>query len=205
MKDKLKDIKLIIFDWDGVFNNGYKIDGKSSNFSAVDSMGVNMLRYSFWLKNGEIPKVAIMSGDKNEMAKEFAEEQNIENVIINCKNKLVGLDNLLQEYQGAIKPENVAFFFDDILDLKLAEYVKLRIMISNPALKHLKDFAIKRNLYDYYTENTGDKNAVREACDNLIKINNNYDEVVTTRMEFSEKYAEYWKIRGKIVTSYIKM
>ena len=37
MQEKLKSIKAFVFDWDGVFNNGEKSGGGSSNFNEVDS------------------------------------------------------------------------------------------------------------------------------------------------------------------------
>ena len=68
MQEKLKSIKAFVFDWDGVFNNGEKSGGGSSNFNEVDSMGTNLLRYSFFLKNNQLPTTAIISGEKNESA-----------------------------------------------------------------------------------------------------------------------------------------
>ena len=47
---KLTHIKAFVFDWDGVFNNGVKNENKSSNFNEIDSMGTNMLRFSYFLK-----------------------------------------------------------------------------------------------------------------------------------------------------------
>ena len=46
LMEKLKNIKAIVFDWDGVFNEGVKGGGNHSGFSEIDSMGTNMLRFS---------------------------------------------------------------------------------------------------------------------------------------------------------------
>ncbi len=57
IQQKLKKIKAFIFDWDGVFNDGRKdIDGNSS-FSEVDSMGVNMMRFSYYLFKSSITNI----------------------------------------------------------------------------------------------------------------------------------------------------
>ena len=46
--DKLKKIKAVLFDWDGVFNDGFKRGVDGSIFSEVDAMGTNLLRYALW-------------------------------------------------------------------------------------------------------------------------------------------------------------
>ena len=69
------NIKAFIFDWDGVFNNGQKNANSSSNFNETDSMGTNLLRYSYFLTNGVLPITAVISGEKNEAAFYFCERE----------------------------------------------------------------------------------------------------------------------------------
>ena len=52
LKEKLNGINAYIFDWDGVFNNGSKGADGSSPFNEVDSMGINMLRYNYYIRKG---------------------------------------------------------------------------------------------------------------------------------------------------------
>jgi 3-deoxy-D-manno-octulosonate 8-phosphate phosphatase (KDO 8-P phosphatase) len=66
--EALGKIKAFVFDWDGVFNNAVKNENKSSNFNEADSMGTNMLRFSHYLLSNELPKTAIISGERNEFA-----------------------------------------------------------------------------------------------------------------------------------------
>ena len=47
--EKLSKVKALLFDWDGVFNDGRKTQTSGSGFSEVDSMALNMLRFSLWL------------------------------------------------------------------------------------------------------------------------------------------------------------
>src|ERR1043166_618462 len=75
VKEKLKHIKAILFDWDGVFNNGQKTSNGGSAFSEVDSMGTNLLRYSLYLRNGKMPVTAVISGEKNETAFYFCNRE----------------------------------------------------------------------------------------------------------------------------------
>src|SRR4051812_17673617 len=75
MQNKLERIKAFVFDWDGVFNNGQKTSTGGSAFSEVDSMGTNLLRFSWFLKNGSLPYAAVLSGEKNETAFYFSERE----------------------------------------------------------------------------------------------------------------------------------
>ena len=72
---KFSAIKAFVFDWDGVFNNGEKNGGGSSSFNEIDSMGTNLLRFSHYLKNKQLPHTAIISGEKNESAFFFAKRE----------------------------------------------------------------------------------------------------------------------------------
>ncbi|MEZ4806970.1 MAG: hypothetical protein R2815_05780 [Flavobacteriales bacterium] len=65
LEHRLAAIKAVLFDWDGVFNNGFKDAEGGSPFSEVGSMGVNLLRFALWLRNGHLPKAAVIAGQHN--------------------------------------------------------------------------------------------------------------------------------------------
>ena len=48
IQQKLQQVKAFIFDWDGVFNDGRKDIQGNSGFSEIDSMGINMMRFSYY-------------------------------------------------------------------------------------------------------------------------------------------------------------
>ena len=48
LRERLRGIRGLVSDWDGVFNAGSKGDGTSSTFGEPDSMGMNLLRYALW-------------------------------------------------------------------------------------------------------------------------------------------------------------
>ena len=77
---KLKKIRAVIFDWDGVFNDGFKGESFSSTFGEADSMGINMLRYGLWRQNGQLPAVAIISGESNQTSLQFARREHFHDV-----------------------------------------------------------------------------------------------------------------------------
>ena len=203
LKKKLLNIKAFIFDWDGVFNNGQKIDGGSSNFSEVDSMGTNLLRYSHYLRQNKLPLIAIISGEKNDTAFYFCKREAFHYSFSKAADKITAL-NFICEKEN-IKPNEVAYFFDDVLDLSIAEVCGLRIMVNQKANPLFSNYCVKNNLVDYLSANAGGSFAVREATELLIGLNNNYDAVVTERKNYSPAYAKYIEEKRKIKTQYFSL
>ncbi len=197
IKKKLSSIKAYIFDWDGVFNDGSKGESKSSNYSEVDSMGTNILRLGHWLENrGELPIVAIITGESNKMATYLAERENFHHVYFGFKNKALALEHLLQTFN--LSANEVAFFFDDILDFSIARQCGLRFMIPRLGSPLLTKYAIENNMADYISGQVGGKFAVREICELLLGLNNNYDKAVDVRTEFGSEYTNYLEQRSSI-------
>ncbi len=203
LQKKLQNIKAFIFDWDGVFNNGQKIDGGSSNFSEVDSMGTNLLRYSHFMKHGQLPLIAIISGEKNDTAFYFCKREAFHYSFSKAADKITAL-NFICEQQN-IKPSEIAYFFDDVLDLSIAQVCGLRMMVNQKANPLFANYCIKNNLVDYLSASQGGNFAVRETTELLIALNENYDAVITERKNYSAAYAKYIEEKRKIKTQYFSL
>ena len=67
------NIKVLIFDWDGVFNNGLKNLDQGSLFAEPDAMGTNMLRFDRWRVLGEVPVSIVLTAANNRTAIAFGE------------------------------------------------------------------------------------------------------------------------------------
>ncbi|MFO7257015.1 MAG: phosphatase [Bacteroidota bacterium] len=197
---KVSAIRAFIFDWDGVFNDGTKNQSGSSSFGEVDAMGSNLLRYSWWSRHGVMPIVALMSGARNAMSFQFGMREHTHNIYFNVKNKLLAFEHFVASHKLA--PESVAFFFDDVLDLALAEKCGLRIMVNRKSSPLFTQFVIERGLADYVTAHSGANSGLREACELLMGTNGNYNDVVQSRAWFSETYATYLKERDQIPVSF---
>lgn len=193
---KAENIKAYIFDWDGVFNNGEKISELGSIFSEPDSMGTNMLRFSFWLKNKTQPFIFIITGAKNITAVNFAKREHFHGIFLNYKNKKKAIKAIEKEYK--IKSENMAFIFDDIIDLDAAKMCGLTFCIKRKASPLFNEYVAKNNLCDYMSGNSGGNHAVREVTELLIGLNGNYDETVLKRVEYTGEYEAYIKERNEI-------
>ena len=129
-QSKLKGIRAFIFDWDGVFNDGVKDHLGSSNFNEVDAMGTNLLRFSRWLDRGELPIVAVMSGERNTLSFQLTTREHFHQGYFRVKNKMQAFRHFASLHN--LNPKEIAFVFDDVLDLALAEEAGLRIMVQHP-------------------------------------------------------------------------
>lgn len=200
IKDKLSHIKAFIFDWDGVFNNGEKNANGSSNFSEVDSMGTNLLRYSHFMKNKQLPLAAVISGEKNETAFYFCNRECFNYSFFKVATKINAL-NFICEKEN-IKPSEVAYFFDDVLDLSMAEVCGIRVLVNQKANPIFANYCIKNNLVDYLTASQGGQFAVREATELLIALNENFNQVITNRKNSTADYKTYIEKRRTVKTKF---
>jgi 3-deoxy-D-manno-octulosonate 8-phosphate phosphatase (KDO 8-P phosphatase) len=194
LQAKLSKIKAFVFDWDGVFNDGKKDEHGSSPFSEVDSMGVNMLRFNHYLHTGELPVAVIISGEKNRASFQFAAREHFHAAYYKIADKRAALEHVCR-IQG-IEPHEIAFFFDDVLDLAFAEQCGLRIMVGRPCNPFLIEYAERKHLADYITALDGSHHAIREAADLLMGIRGLYDETISQRSYFADSYKEYLRLRN---------
>ena len=191
--EKMKHIKAFVFDWDGVFTDAGKDSQMQSRFNEADSMGTNLLRFSYYLNHKELPITAIISGEKNETAFTFVERECFHYSYSKFGNKLLAADHLCETH--GINKNQIAYFFDDVLDLSLAEQCSVRVFIPRKTNPLFNDFVSKHKLADYVTAATCGQYAVREGCELLIGLNGNFDKTISERMIFSEEYDRYLSAR----------
>jgi 3-deoxy-D-manno-octulosonate 8-phosphate phosphatase (KDO 8-P phosphatase) len=195
LKQKLDGIKAIVLDWDGVFNDGYKSSSGGSPFSEVDSMGLNLLRFSRFIRTNQLPVTVLISGETNDSAFFYGERENFHYCYYKVAHKLHALDHLCEK--EGLEPSHVAYFFDDVLDIPIAARCGLRIMVNQGANPLFTEYAVRHNLADYITASRGGRFAVRESCELLIALSGDYDTVLEARVENAESYQRYITARRK--------
>jgi 3-deoxy-D-manno-octulosonate 8-phosphate phosphatase (KDO 8-P phosphatase) len=200
MQQKLMQCKAFVFDWDGVFNDGTKDNTGSSPFSEVDSMGTNLLRFSYYLLTGIHPFVAIISGEKNGAAFNLAQREHFDNVYFKIKHKAAAIEHFCEQHQ--LQPHEICFVFDDVLDFSAAAMVGVRIMVKHAATALLQQYAIEKNWVDYLTNAAGGQHAVRETTELLMALHTNYNATIEGRTNFSDAYKSYLQKRQEAVTSF---
>lgn len=198
IRKKYQNIKAFIFDWDGVFNDGVKYSTDGSLFSEPDSMGTNMLRFDRWRATQQIPFTFIVTGANNLKAIEFAKREHFNGVFLNYKNKREALNHITSHY--SISPDEIAFFFDDILDLGLARECGLSFCIRRDASQLFMEYLRDEKMCHYITGNEGGKHAVREVVELLLGVNRTYKTTIERRIAFEGSYTQYLTQRSEIET-----
>jgi 3-deoxy-D-manno-octulosonate 8-phosphate phosphatase (KDO 8-P phosphatase) len=196
LEAKVPKISAFLFDWDGVFNEGRKGGGTHSDFSEIDSMGLNMLRFGWWLATGKLPIFMVITGEQNPAAFQLAQRECWNAVYFKISDKRNALYHA-QEHFG-IQTAHTAFAFDDVLDLNVAQLVAFRCQIGRPNILLFSDFVQKNRFCDYVTSQSGGHHALREMSELLLALQGNFETVVRKRMEFKGDYENYLTERRKI-------
>ena len=156
-KNKLKNIKLIAMDVDGVLTDGsILLNQKGENirtFNVHDGLGIKLLLEQNY-------KIAFISGGVSESSSQRALSLGIKDCFFEVKNKKETLENIQSKFN--LKRENTIFIGDDINDLAVKDIVSLFISPSNSSEIILRkaDLILKKE---------GGKGAIRELADNLLR------------------------------------
>ncbi len=166
--EKAANIKLAVFDVDGVLTDGKLILGENGNeyksFHVRDGHGLVML-----LESG--CKIAVITARSSKIVAERMSSLGIEYVFQGEKDKGGRLMKLLAEL--GIKREQVAYVGDDVIDLPAMVKVGLPIAVAD-ARPEVKENA------DWTTEDRGGQGAVREVCELIMKAQGKFDDRIKT-------------------------
>ncbi|MCF6251053.1 MAG: 3-deoxy-manno-octulosonate-8-phosphatase KdsC [Methylococcaceae bacterium] len=169
--EKVKKLKLLILDVDGVLTDGrlfFDDNGKEyKSFHARDGHGIKLLRQTG-------VEVAIISGRKSNSVALRMKSLGIEYVYQGHENKIAAFNEIIQSL--SIEPEQVAHVGDDLLDLPVMTRVGLAIAVNDA------NFAV-REYADWCTETPGGMGAVREVCDFIMQAQGTFDSVLKSYMQ----------------------
>lgn len=191
-------IRAILFDWDGVFNDGTKAGAQGSPFSEPDSMGINMLRFLFWKQQKQLPICAIITGANNQTAQYYAEREHFNEIHLNCKDKGQALKSICEQYD--LHPHEIMYCYDDILDLPIATQAGLSFLIRRTGSPVFTQYAEEKKIAHYVSGAEGGKNALREISEMLISLNDAFHELVEDRLQYEGPYLDYLTDRNSVST-----
>jgi len=157
IKNKCKNIKIILTDVDGVLTDGgryYSDKGEIlKKFHVRDGMGINIL-----LRNGI--KTIIVTKENSKITKKWAKEMNITKVVSGSLKKENELSRICKKFE--VSENEVAYIGDDVNDLKLLAKVGLSATpndASDMIKKHVDHVCLKN----------GGNGAFREISDMILK------------------------------------
>jgi 3-deoxy-D-manno-octulosonate 8-phosphate phosphatase (KDO 8-P phosphatase) len=157
LKNKIQQIRLIIFDVDGVLCSGditYVDNGDEiKTFDVQDGMGITLARMA-GLKTG------IITGRKSKVIDRRAEELKIDILSQGSFDKLEPYLKIKQQVN--LEDTQICYIGDDLLDLAILNRVGFSVAVAN-AREEVKAVC------DYITVCKGGRGAVREVIDLILK------------------------------------
>ena len=155
---------------------------------------------ALFIKNGETPVTAIITGESNTTAQQFAKREHFDAVFYKAKDKTIALDYILKKH--GLKAEEVLFCFDDILDLSMAKLVGVRYLINRTSNPAFAEYCKKNNLADYRSASSGDAHALREVTELSLSLLDLFETTTENRIAFSKSYTQFWDKRQKQETKF---
>ena len=126
LKQKLKNIKLIISDVDGVLTDGSIYIGANSEemkrFSVEDGAGVALAKVAGL-------KIALLSGRYSPATEIRGKELKIEDIYNGMLNKIPAYEELKQKYN--LEDSEIAYIGDGLIDLPVMEKSGVPISVRN--------------------------------------------------------------------------
>jgi 3-deoxy-D-manno-octulosonate 8-phosphate phosphatase (KDO 8-P phosphatase) len=166
--DKIKQLKLLILDVDGVLTDGrlfFDEHGKEYKcFHARDGHGIKLLQQSG-------VEVAVISGRKSQSVAIRMQNLGVKHVYQGHENKRAAFAELLQNLN--LRPEQVAHVGDDVLDLPIMLQAGFAVAVFDA------HFAVKQRA-DWCTQSPGGLGAVREVCDLIMQVHGTFDVMLQT-------------------------
>ncbi|MBF0545141.1 MAG: HAD hydrolase family protein [Candidatus Riflebacteria bacterium] len=163
-----KNIKLLLFDCDGVLADGKIILGKNEFeckfFSTKDGMGITL-----WKKGGFL--CGCISGRASEGLSKRSQELLFDELHQKISNKCDVLNDILE--RRLLDKSEVAYIGDDLNDLTLLGKVAIFLAPSDAHAEVLEraDYILSRN---------GGDGAIREAVDLFLKYKGLLNELIST-------------------------
>ena len=164
--NKLKNIKLLILDVDGVLTDGGIIYNdnnlETKVFNVKDGLGIRLL-----MQAGI--KLCIATGRSSKALNHRCENLGIVHIFDNVKDKAAILDLMLD--QAGVSATEAAFIGDDLPDLALMKHVGLSIAVAD-AHETVREQA------DMVTAAKGGSGAVREVCEAILKAQGTWEKIL---------------------------
>ena len=160
---RAKDIKLIIFDVDGVMTDGQLMIGDDGQeykaFNSQDGLGMKLLKASG-------VETAIITGRTSKVVTMRSESTGVGYFYQGVEDKLEAFNDLL--LKTGLAPAQCAFMGDDVVDLPPMRRCGLALTVPGAHI------LVKQHAHYIATHEAG-RGAVREVCELLMQAQGTYD------------------------------
>ena len=166
LKEKIRKIKLLILDVDGVLTDGriiYDFEGRELRFfDAQDGSGVRLLHHAGI-------KTILATVLPSKAVERRAKDMLVHKVYQGIMPKTKILEEILNEID--ISKEEICYVGDDLVDLGMMKRVGFPAAVIN-ACREIKEVAC------YVTEKEGGRGAVREIAELILKTQGKWEELL---------------------------
>jgi 3-deoxy-D-manno-octulosonate 8-phosphate phosphatase (KDO 8-P phosphatase) len=163
---KLKDIRLLLLDVDGVLTDGGIIyddmGAETKLFNVKDGLGIRLL-----MDAGV--RVCIVTGRRSKALHHRCQDLGISDIFEGVGDKARMLDAIVKK--TGVAPEHVAAMGDDLPDLPLLRRVGVAIAVADAAEP------VRRTAH-LVTDAAGGRGAVREISEAILKAKQMWDDVL---------------------------
>lgn len=164
--ERLKAIKMVLLDVDGVLTAGEIIYGDNGDqykvFDVKDGLGIRML-----MEAGL--QVGIVTGRTGRALRHRCRNLGIELIFDGIRDKSRALAQVADK--TGIAPEATAFVGDDLPDLPIMKQVGLAVAVADA-------HEMVRGTAHLTTRAPGGRGAVRELCEAILKAQDRWDQLV---------------------------
>ena len=164
--EKAKNIKLVIFDVDGVLTDGSLFYGDGGQeykaFNSRDGHGMKMLQQSG-------VQVGIITGRTSDVVLHRMKNLNVQHIYQGRLEKLPAFEELVGKLE--LQPEQVAYVGDDVVDLPIM--IRVGLAITVPGAHDLAN-----QHAHWITSRPAGAGAAREVCEMIMKAQGTYDAAI---------------------------
>lgn len=166
VSDRLKNIKLLLLDVDGVLTDGgiiYSDNGSETKiFNVKDGLGIRLL-----MEVGI--RLGIITGRRSNALSKRCKELGIDLIYDGVANKADALNRMLERTGFSV--EEVACIGDDLPDLALMRRTGFSIAVADAHV------TLRENA-DMITSAKGGRGAVREVCEAILKAKGLWESIL---------------------------
>lgn len=166
LTEKIRKIRLLILDVDGVLTDGSIIIDDSGletkAFNVRDGHGIKLL------ERGGV-RTAIVTGRTSTVVEHRARDLKIELVYQGSRDKLKAYEDILT--RSSLTPVETAYVGDDLVDLPVLKRVGFSVAVADASVE-VKERA------DYVTERPGGRGAVREVVELILKTQGKWEGLI---------------------------
>lgn len=169
--DKVQNLRLVIFNVDGVLTTGELIYGPKGMelkaFHVHDGQGMKMLQQSG-------VQIAIITAQQSDIVTQRMKDLGITHIYQAQTDKVLAYEELQQKLN--LNDQQIAYVGDDFPDLPLILRAGLGITVAN-APNIIQRYA------HWVTKASGGKGAAREVCDFIMEAQGSYQAALQLYME----------------------